>query len=398
MKNREVKRFYIMSEVWVTVTQSQVFNWIKLFTQRGLSTDCISITPEKKNITEIKEIENSIGGKFIEVHDYRTLIVSDLFIMFIILKYYFKSFSRYNKIIFQTRLNSLGFVFAALNWLPKIEFIYEGRGAVNEEQIFSSKGQKVTFKMKVKTFFAITSESLIMKKSNKIFCVSNALKNYYLDLHKVDRDKFSVFPGAADHDLFFYSNSLRNKTRKELKIASNDILIVYSGRLEMKWEIPDKIFAFFNNIRSNNSRFKLLLITPDVVMANKLVSDFKFEDIIIVKKVDLVDVNKYLNASDLGLLLREDTLINNVASPTKFAEYLMSGLPVIISSAVRDFAHIIDKTKFGVVVSGLDEISLKEYEKLWNSLKINKTEIARWGLNNLSKESFMEKYMEKFKK
>lgn len=393
MEKDRIKRFYIMPNVWVTVTQSQVFNWIKLINEEGISTDCISISSKKHSDQDVKKIEDSISGRFIEIHDFSRLIVSDLFITYIFLKYYFKNVFRYNKIIFQTRIMSLGLTYAILNWLPKAKFIFEARGAGNEERIHTSKGKKETLKMKIKIFFSETNEKLIMKRSNKVICVSKTLKSYFLNKFELNEEKFSVFPGAADSELFFYNEGLRNDVRKELDLDSSDILIVYSGRLEMKWEIPDKIFDFFKDLHIKDRRFKLLLITPDVDLANELISDYQFENVTYVKKVELLEVNRYLNAADVGLLLRENIPMNNVASPTKFAEYLMAGLPVIISSGVHDFAENIYNTGYGVVVSTLGEISQEGYEKLVNSLNIDKTEIANWGLHNLSKRAYIENYI-----
>ena len=47
MIKKKIKRLYIMSEIWETVTQSQVFNWIKLVNQRDIESDCLSITTQK---------------------------------------------------------------------------------------------------------------------------------------------------------------------------------------------------------------------------------------------------------------------------------------------------------------------------------------------------------------
>lgn len=393
MEKDRIKRFYIMPNVWVTVTQSQVFNWIKLVNEEGISTDCISISSKKHSDQDVKKIEDSISGRFIEIHDYSRLIVSDLFVTYILLKYYFKNVFRYKKIIFQTRILSLGLTYAILKWLPKAKFIFEARGAGNEERIHTSKGKKETLKMKIKIFFSETNEKLIMKRSNKVICVSKALKSYFLNKFKLNEEKFSVFPGAADSELFFYNEGLRNDVRKELDLDSSDILIVYSGRLEMIWEIPDEIFDFFRNLLTKDHRFKLLLITPDVDLANEMIGDYKFENVTYVKKVELPEVNRYLNAADVGLLLREDIPMNNVASPTKFAEYLMAGLPVLISSSIHDFAIDIHKTGYGVVVSSLNEISQEGFEQLLNSLNIDKKEIAIWGKHNLSKGAFIDKYV-----
>ena len=44
-------------------------------------------------------------------------------------------------------------------------------------------------------------------------------------------------------------------------------------------------------------------------------------------------MNDYLNAADFGFLLRDDTPVNRVAFPTKFAEYALAGLRVILKDS-----------------------------------------------------------------
>jgi glycosyltransferase involved in cell wall biosynthesis len=392
-KNKKIKRYYIMPEVWVTVTQSQVFNWVKLVNENGISTDCISITKSKNNVESVNIIEESIGGKFIEIKNYKTLIINDIYLSYILIKFYFKNLNKYDKIIFQTRMAQIGLTFAFLKWLPKTKFIFEARAAKNEEIKHTTSENKITTKLKIKKYFSELSEKIIVTKSNKVFCVSHALKTYYLKKYNLSSEHFCVFPGAADSHLFYYDEDLRKNTRNELNLIDKEILIVYTGRLEMKWEIPDKILIFFKNLHRQDKRFRLLLVTPDFEIANDLISINSLNEITFVRKVELKQVNKYLNAADVGMLLREDITMNNVASPTKFAEYLMAGLPVIISKAVQDFANNIEKTNYGSVVTGLEDISKSEYEKLIGSLKIDRVEISNWGLKNLSKEAFIKKYI-----
>ena len=382
-----------MSEIWETVTQSQVFNWIKLVNQRDIESDCLSITTQKITNKEVQVIEDIIGGKFIKVKDYRRLVVSDLYISFVLLRYYFKNILKYDKIIYQTRLGSTGFTFALLQWLPKAKFIFEGRGAGNEERIFTSKENNKNIKGQIKTYFSEKSESLLIKRSDRIMCVSNSLEKYYRDKFKIKKDKFSIIPGAADSEIFFNDKKSRALVRDDLNLSDNDLLIVYSGKLDKKWEIPDKIISFFKYLTTINNDFKLLLLTPDTQLANKYIKDYFLAELVFVKQAPLNGVNKYLNASDFGLLLREDTLMNNVASPTKFAEYLMSGLPVIISKGVHDFANIINQTGYGVVVERIDSITPKEYNKLLKSLAVNRDKIAIWGYNHLSKKHLIDKYI-----
>jgi hypothetical protein len=60
-------------------------------------------------------------------------------------------------------------------------------------------------------------------------------------------------------------------------------------------------------------------------------------------------VKDYLSISDYGILIREYSVTNKVASPTKFAEYLNAGLKVIISPEIGDFSAMVDKYNLGYV-------------------------------------------------
>lgn len=60
-------------------------------------------------------------------------------------------------------------------------------------------------------------------------------------------------------------------------------------------------------------------------------------------------VMEELGRSDMGVLFREETLTNRVASPTKFAEYLACGLPVLISPGLGDFSDLVVKHDLGVL-------------------------------------------------
>ena len=56
----------------------------------------------------------------------------------------------------------------------------------------------------------------------------------------------------------------------------------------------------------------------------------------------IAEFNDFLNAADFGFILRERNKINRVACPTKFAEYCLTGLPVIIGDAVPDCTSLAD--------------------------------------------------------
>jgi glycosyltransferase involved in cell wall biosynthesis len=65
-------------------------------------------------------------------------------------------------------------------------------------------------------------------------------------------------------------------------------------------------------------------------------------------------------AADVGLLIRGDDLVNRVAAPTKFAEYLACGLPVVVSRGVGDTESVVRTYGVGYVIEGLSDESISE--------------------------------------
>ena len=106
--------------------------------------------------------------------------------------------------------------------------------------------------------------------------------------------------------------------------------------------------------------------------------------------VSYKDINDYLNAADFGLLLREDTPTNNVASPTKFAEYLMAGLPTLISQGVGDLSEFVEQNpSSGMVVDNEARQLVDTVASYIDSTQISKNATAKLGRVNFSKNALL---------
>ncbi len=76
------------------------------------------------------------------------------------------------------------------------------------------------------------------------------------------------------------------------------------------------------------------------------------EDKILIKSInDHAEINQFLNVADIGIILRDDVATNQVASPTKLAEYLLAGLPVLASDHIGDYSNFIRTNDLGMVVN-----------------------------------------------
>jgi len=142
-----------------------------------------------------------------------------------------------------------------------------------------------------------------------------------------------VIPCAASEDLFFHDPALRARIRQDLGYGDDDRVYVYSGSL-VSYQCFEEMAALFGAWRAADPRARLLVLTPDAEAARRRLAHLD-PDAVRIASAPFDAVNGYLNAADAAFLLRRPSAINHVASPTKFAEYCLTGLPVVMTDAVE---------------------------------------------------------------
>ena len=78
-----------------------------------------------------------------------------------------------------------------------------------------------------------------------------------------------------------------------------------------------------------------------------------------------INIRNYLLCGDYGILIRAQSITNTVAAPTKFAEYLISGLRVLISANLGDYSDFVSQFRCGEVVTSqlTSELSNTTYDQ-----------------------------------
>lgn len=157
---------------------------------------------------------------------------------------------------------------------------------------------------------------------------------------------FEIVPCVASSDLFYFSPVVRNEFRGKLGIKPSDKVIIYSGSMA-GYQIFEKCVELFNRLADQDTSLTLLILTPYRQDAIKYLKDLSIHKYRLLQ-APLAEVNGYLNAADLGLFLRERNDVNVVASPVKFAEYCLAGLPIIMTDAVEQSYNISQKLSNGI--------------------------------------------------
>src|SRR2546425_3102678 len=169
-----------------------------------------------------------------------------------------------------------------------------------------------------------------------------------------------VVPCCADLDLFSFSQDDRDRRRQELGVDDRFVL-VYSGSID-GWYLTQNMADFFVALRKKNPRAYFLLLNParharvHSVMRSRGLSDQDYT----VLALSTTDVPSYLSASDAGLAFIKPCFSKLASSPTKYAEYLGCGLPLIINVGIGDSDSLITRENVGVLTNDFIE---SEYEK-----------------------------------
>jgi len=180
-----------------------------------------------------------------------------------------------------------------------------------------------------------------------------------------------VIPCCLDPERFAIGAGERDRIRSLLG-ASDRTVIVYAGSLGGSY-LEREMAEFFAAAKRHDPRVFPLILThsnPDRMM-NRLASlGFSGNDF----HIELVApqfVPKYLAAGDLAVSIVKPGYSKIAMSPTKFAEYLASGLPVIATRGIGDVDEQIERERAGVLLDGLDAAS---YEKAFTQVQALRNE------------------------
>lgn len=169
-----------------------------------------------------------------------------------------------------------------------------------------------------------------------------------------------VVPCCADLDLFNFSPADRERRRRELAVEDRFVL-VYSGSID-GWYLTENMADFFAVLLRKLPAAHFLWLTRgdhDRIGALMQSRGIAAEDYTVMATTP-GSVPSYLSACDAGLAFIKPCFSKLASSPTKYAEYLGCGLPLIINQGVGDSDKLITHEKVGVLVGDFHE---EEYAK-----------------------------------
>jgi glycosyltransferase involved in cell wall biosynthesis len=169
-----------------------------------------------------------------------------------------------------------------------------------------------------------------------------------------------VIPCCADLQRFRFSSDTRDHCRRELGIADRFVLI-YSGSID-GWYLTEEMADFFATFARKKPNAVFLWLTRSsreriqAVMRARHIDESSFKIVAALPQ----DVPKYLAAGDAGLAFIKPCFSKLASSPTKYAEYLGCGLPLVINAGIGDSDALITQHNCGVLMQRFAETDYAE--------------------------------------
>lgn len=225
------------------------------------------------------------------------------------------------------------------------KFIFDTRGIDSEEYVDAGTWKRGGFIHRT----VASLENMITRSSDHVI----VLTERFLDVLKIKYDdsvKFSVIPCAVDIAKFTPSKG-KGSALFAIPGLRDKFVIVYVGSLGT-WYMFDEMLEFFKTASGVIDNAHLLILTQtDRLYARRVIEKKGLvEDAFTLDSTTYNMMPGYLSSCHAGIFFIKQVFSKISSSPVKFAEYLASGLPVIISAGIGDTERIVRDNRVGVVV------------------------------------------------
>lgn len=141
-----------------------------------------------------------------------------------------------------------------------------------------------------------------------------------------------VIPCPVPEDQFYFDETLRKRMRIQYGISEEQRVFLYSGSM-----------VAYQGLTEQVDLYKKLLVTPEnIIVFATPEPDYAREyfhalpmDQFHIVSVEYSEMNDICNLADFAFMLRAPKNFNWVASPTKFGEYCLTGLAVILNETIQ---------------------------------------------------------------
>ena len=229
-------------------------------------------------------------------------------------------------------------------------------------------------------------EKYWFEKADQLVSLTNNGRDILIEmLPTIKTDKISVIPCCGDENLFAIPDEEeRSEVRESLGIGKNEKVLLYVGSIGTWYLAPD-MMRLFARAKSLGVFQKFLWISnsPEEIIFESAMKEGLERDDLIVISLPRDQVAAHIGAADAGVFFIKPSFSKRASSPTKLAEMLLCGLPVISNKGVGDLDSFFSANRIGICMEleDMHELSKDDLEEL---LSMRGEAIRQVGLKSLS--------------
>ena len=182
--------------------------------------------------------------------------------------------------------------------------------------------------------------------------------------------------------------------RVQLGFSADDFIVSYLGSIGT-WYLLDEMLQLFKLIKQRYAKAKLLFVThsaTDLILSKLNTYQVNESDIKIVS-ASRSEVPIFMKASDINLSFIKPSFSKIASSPTKNAEVLAMGIPIILNRGIGDVEELVNSGAV-YMLSGFtaDDFSLA-LDAIPPLLRISSEQIRDSVVEDYSLENGIQKYL-----
>jgi glycosyltransferase involved in cell wall biosynthesis len=202
------------------------------------------------------------------------------------------------------------------------------------------------------------AEAWLMKEADGFVVLTDAARQ--IISREVGDRPLEVIPCCVDLGRFESANELTRREYRERLNIRDRFTLAYVGAFGGWYLTQETADVFQVAKRERPDTFALILTQSDPEMIEPQLRKAGYgPGDIFISKVPAFEIPNYLCAADAAVSFIKNCYSKKASSPTKNAEYLACGLPIVTNSGIGDTDEQINQDGTGVVVNGFDDGTLQ---------------------------------------
>jgi len=243
-----------------------------------------------------------------------------------------------------------------------VKIVYDAHEYETETHYAKGIGKKITQKL----------ERFLIRYVDKTITVSDSIANEYVRLYNIEK------PTLVLNTPFYKEIEKTDIFREKFEIPKEKVIFLYQGALNHGRGIENLVSAF----KTMEDKYIIIFMGYGLLEESIKEASKHHKNIYLHEAIAPHKVLAYTSSADFGISTIEDSCLSyRYCLPNKMFEYMMVGLPIIVSN-LPEMKKVVDTFNVGVV---LDENSIKGIiEAIEKSVKLDR-ELLKKNIEKVKK-------------